>query len=75
MWNVILDKMIYQKVMSCANRDGEQSELRNSKREGNVKQQGRLCSFKTGFMYVVYIKIRFVPHREHSLKELERAIC
>ena len=63
MWNVILDKMNYQKIMSCANRDLEQSGLRNLKREENAKQQRRLFCFRTKFMYVIYKKIRFIPHR------------
>lgn len=58
--------MNYQK-MSCANKDWEQSELRNSKREENANQQRRLFSFKNGFMYVIYNKIRLIPHREHTL--------
>jgi len=79
MWKVILDKMNYQqqKIMPCGNRDWEQSEFGGNQ---NVKKMqnsdGRLCYFKTGFMYVMYDMIWFVSLTENRVcTKLGKGIC
>jgi hypothetical protein len=50
MWNVQLDKINYQNIMSYANTERGKGEMRESKREENAKEQSKLFRFKTGFI-------------------------
>jgi hypothetical protein len=57
MWNVILDKMNYQKIMSCANWDWEQSELRklkNVKKMQNINEDFKITFTNECTIYLTY---------------------